>query len=157
MIEREKKTTGKEFSNIKEYLLGLRNQVEDSLSANWGYYTILNERVNVGDFILFFEKASDLGFTKKEYAEMLHINVRTLDRNLKEEFTLKIDKYENAMRIFDLMIHGIEVFGDELSFATWLREKNLALKDKPVHLLGSIAGIQIVDDAITRLEYGVYL
>ncbi|NOU58880.1 type II RES/Xre toxin-antitoxin system antitoxin [Marinifilum caeruleilacunae] len=157
MIAEKKKTrTNVGLSNIEEYLKDVRSKSSDALSSEWAFVTILNKNLSADDFSLFYNKASELGISKKEYAKVLHINVRTLERNLKNEFTLKVDKYENAVRIFSMMIHGIEVFGETARFSNWLKNHSRALGCRPVELLETIAGIQIVDDEITRIEYGVY-
>jgi putative toxin-antitoxin system antitoxin component (TIGR02293 family) len=97
-----------------------------------------------------------LGLTKKEYACYLHVNARTLDRNLKEKFTLDIDKTEKILLLWELMKRGIDVFGSEEKFSIWIREFNTALQKKPIDMFSTITGINLVNNLLTRIEYGVF-
>jgi putative toxin-antitoxin system antitoxin component (TIGR02293 family) len=55
-----------------------------------------------------------------------------------------------------LYYYGIEVFGGQERFNTWLTTKNTALGGiKPKDLLDSSFGIQMLKDELTRIEHGV--
>ena len=150
MVAQKKENEDSRFSDL------LRIEGQTPIRTNWKIVHALQEDVSSSEFSRLWETASDLGINKKEYSGFLHINVRTLDRNLKEKFTLDIDKSEKALRIFRMMHHGINTFGNKEKFSKWLREDNQALGMKPIDLFGTIAGIEIVNNILTRIEYGIF-
>lgn len=55
------------------------------------------------------------------------------------------------------MQHAFEVFEDEEKAKQWLNRENRALNGaKPVLLLDTLTGINMVNDVLTRIEEGVY-
>jgi len=127
------------------------------ISNKWALVDMLhNGKLSTSDLKEFLQLSSSLGLTKKESSNYLHINVRTLDRNLKEKFTLDNDKTEKIILLGALMKRGIDVFGSEEKFSSWIKEYNTALQKKPIDLFSSITGIELVDNLLTRIEYGVF-
>ena len=127
-----------------------------SPKTQWMLVNALQNNVQTSDFMQLSELAFELGLTKKEYAGYLHINTRTLDRNLKEKFTLDIDKSEKVFRLYEMMKRGIETIGTKDKFSKWIREENTAMQQKPISLFSTIAGIEIINNILTRIEYGVF-
>jgi len=53
--------------------------------------------------------------------------------------------------------YGIEVFGNEEKFTTWLETKNLVLDGKkPKEMLDSNFNINLVRDELVRIEHGIF-
>jgi putative toxin-antitoxin system antitoxin component (TIGR02293 family) len=51
---------------------------------------------------------------------------------------------------------GSDIFGTNEKFAEWLDARNVALNHrKPIELLNSSFGINLVRDALVRIEHGV--
>ena len=125
-------------------------------TTNWDIIDILNTVFDAPYFNNLWQKVKILGFNKTQYSEILNINPRTLDRNLKDKYTLDIDKSEKALRLDYLINHGIDTFGNEKQFSLWINEYSIALGKKPKDLFNTITGIEIVDEELTRIEYGVF-
>ncbi len=125
-------------------------------TTNWGIINILDTVFDASYFNNLWQKVSNLGFNKTQYSEILNINPRTLDRNLKNKYTLDIDKSEKALRLDYLINHGIDTFGSNKQFSLWINEYSIALGKKPKELFNTITGIEIVDEELTRIEYGVF-
>ncbi|RUT72943.1 antitoxin Xre/MbcA/ParS toxin-binding domain-containing protein [Ancylomarina longa] len=142
--------------DIEQHVLNLMEQNPDSSVSNWDYLNITKKRNNTTDFLIFYEKASALGITNQEYAAILGVSTRKLNNLLRGYDSLPLEKYEKALRIFVVIIHGIQIFGNQSRFAEWLKTYNPAITYIPIELIRCVAGIQIVDDAITRIEYGVF-
>lgn len=54
-----------------------------------------------------------------------------------------------------MFIADIEVFGSENAFKAWLQQPNIALgDDKPIDLLSTPYGAELVEDALEAMEYG---
>lgn len=72
----------------------------------------------------------------------------------KNSFNFKEKIMEKELN--SLYQYGIEVFGNEDKFSAWLATKNPTLGNiKPKELLDDDAGINLLKDELTRIEYGV--
>ena len=125
-------------------------------ATHWDIIEILNTVFDASYFNNLWQKVRNIGFNKTQYSEILNINPRTLDRNLKDKYTLDIDKSEKALRLDYLITHGTQTFGSEELFSSWINEYSIALGKKPKDLFNTITGIEIVDEELTRIEYGVF-
>jgi len=125
-------------------------------ATHWDIIDILNNVFDASYFNNLWQKVRKIGFNKTQYSEILNINPRTLDRNLKDKYTLDIDKSEKALRLDYLITHGTKTFGNEELFSNWINEYSIALGKKPKELFNTITGIEIVDEELTRIEYGVF-
>ncbi len=100
--------------------------------------------------------AQRLGLTVKELANLLPVTERTIQRKAPES-VLGTAVSEQIVLITQLTDKGEEVFGSTELFKKWIRKKNTALGGhKPLHLLDTSIGIQMVEDVLGRLSYGVY-
>ena len=64
------------------------------------------------------------------------------------------DRLYRTRRLFE---HARTVFDNEAAARTWLSTSNTALSDEsPLSLLDTDAGVRLVDEVLTRLEFGVY-
>ena len=105
----------------------------------------------------FFERlAKNIPFTLREWASYLHLSERSLQRYKKEKGAFGAAASEKIIEITMLNKYGIEVFGGQEKFNTWLNTKNVALGGiKPKELLDSSFGIQLLKDELTRIAHGV--
>ena len=88
-------------------------------------------------------------------AELLSINVRTIQRYASEKLFPRTVS-EHILRIAVITVRGEEVFGSRESFRSWLNAPNTALGDtKPLDLLASDFGRDMVLDELGRLEHGI--
>jgi len=57
----------------------------------------------------------------------------------------------------EILGRAIELFGSQAKAEEWLEQPAMALnRRKPIDLLSTPAGVETVEDHLTRLEYGVY-
>jgi putative toxin-antitoxin system antitoxin component (TIGR02293 family) len=62
-----------------------------------------------------------------------------------------------AWKFAEVLAKATDVFGSQAEAETWLTRPAMALDRKtPLELLDTAAGQQMVDDLLTRLDYGVY-
>ena len=103
-------------------------------------------------------KLSDyIGLNLQEWADYLHISERTIQRYKKENKVFDPIHSERIIVIELLYKKGIEVFGIEENFYTWMDTKSIALGGvKPKELLDTSFGISMVYDEIGRIEHGVF-
>lgn len=91
----------------------------------------------------------------KELSSILPISQRQLfrypaDHNLNKEITVHL------IQIIELFQKGFNLFGAK-KFKIWIRTKNIVLnKNKPIDIMDTSIGIEMIEDIIGRIEHGVY-
>lgn len=98
-----------------------------------------------------------LNITFKELANLLQVAERTLYR-FRSQGQLDTQASERLLLLENLTAHGLLVFdGQADALAEWFRYPLRELKGQtPLSLLTTISGFGLVDDVLTRIEYGVY-
>lgn len=88
----------------------------------------------------------------------LGMSLRTLQRNKKDvEGTLSRDQSGRAWKFAEVLAKAISVFGTRDEAEHWLEQPAIGLdRRRPIELLATPAGTDLVEDYLTRLEYGVY-
>lgn len=101
--------------------------------------------------------AQHIGVSQKTFAEgILSISVKTIER---KKPTDKLDKKisSHVIEIAKVIQHAGEVFEDKEKVIRWFSKPNRALNQvKPVDMLDTLTGLQMVDDVLGRIEEGVY-
>jgi uncharacterized protein (DUF2384 family) len=105
-----------------------------------------------------FEKiAAKVPFTQKEWANILHLSERTLQRYAKDNKHIEGIYVDRILHIEELIDTGLSVFKSPETFYEWLKQ------DKKVmgHVLNfdslyNTRGIQETLHQLSRIQYGVY-
>lgn len=100
--------------------------------------------------------ASLLAISDKDMARLLNQSVATFHRQAKAG-RLDAATSERLLLLSQLATYGASVFQDQGKFTRWLRRPLRLLGERsPLDLLDSLTGIQLVDDILGRIEYGVF-
>ena len=94
-----------------------------------------------------------------EIGEILHASGDTLDHVQSGSLDKELGPKEShrLRELQDVLDHARVVFDDEHDAEAWLHAHNRALAGKyPLSLLKTDGGARIVDDLLTRVEFGVY-
>ena len=92
--------------------------------------------------------AAILGCSERKWSR-----VRASDRDLR----LSPTESGRLLRTRQIFEHARSVFDDDKDARAWLSAPNDALSgESPLALLDTDAGVRLVDDVLTRLEFGVY-
>jgi putative toxin-antitoxin system antitoxin component (TIGR02293 family) len=87
------------------------------------------------------------------------VSTRTMHR-IKARPPKALLNYEQSSRVWkfaEILAQATEVFGSRSEAEKWLEQPAMALEGrKPIDLLATSVGVEIVDNHLTRLEYGVY-
>jgi putative toxin-antitoxin system antitoxin component (TIGR02293 family) len=95
-------------------------------------------------------------FSLAEWAAFLQLSERTIQRNQKEQKAFQSIHSQKIVELAMLYQYGVEVFGDQENFNTWLGYKSVALGGRsPKELLDTQFGVGMVKDALGRIEHGV--
>ena len=104
-----------------------------------------------------FKKIADkTPFTQSEWAAMLHVSERTLQRYAKNNGSFASINAERASQIEKIIKRGKEVFGEINKFYRWLKsnpamlEGNLSFESLTTH-----SGISMVLTELGRIEHGI--
>jgi len=86
-------------------------------------------------------------------------STRTMQR-IKAKPEKSLLNYEQSSRVWkfaEVLAHATEVFGSRSEAEKWLEQPVMALEGrKPIDLLATSVGVELVENHLTRLEYGVY-
>jgi putative toxin-antitoxin system antitoxin component (TIGR02293 family) len=97
-----------------------------------------------------------LGVSDKEMAPLLNQSVATFHRQAKSG-RLDAATSERLLLLGRLANYGASVFQDQGKFTRWLRRPLRLLHDRsPFELMDSPTGVQLVEDILGRIEYGVF-
>jgi uncharacterized protein (DUF2384 family) len=106
----------------------------------------------------FQQISGKIPFTQKEWANILHLSERTLQRYAKDNSSFEGLYVDRILHIQQLIEMGLKTFVSAADLYKWLK------KEKPVlgHLLSfeslySSQGIQDIIDEIGRIQYSVYI
>ena len=70
---------------------------------------------------------------------------------------LSVEQSGRIWKFAEILGRATELFGSQAEAEAWLERPALALDDRrPIDLLSTPAGVESIDDLLTRLEYGVY-
>ena len=118
----------------------------------------LSHRVREGiSFSYFSTLATHIHLEMNQWANYLHLSERTIQRYKKENKVFDPIYSEKIIIIELLYKKGIQVFGIEDNFYTWMDTKSLPLGGvKPKDLLDNTFGIAMVYDEIGRIEHGIF-
>lgn len=105
---------------------------------------------------LFEDIVRSSSYTIKEWSKFLHLTERTIQRYKKENRKFESLQTERIIEIAKLQLKGIEVFGSKSYFEEWMNSKVIALGNiRPIELLDSSFGIEMLMDELGRIEHGV--
>ncbi|WP_221390578.1 hypothetical protein [Dyadobacter sp. NIV53] len=106
-----------------------------------------------------FQKLSQkLLFTQLEWADILHISDRTLQRYLKENKPFEGLFAEHLYQLDNMSDLGLIVFSNAKNLEEWLRKpKNVLGKVLDFSTLQSFWGVKLIGNELGRMEHGVYI
>lgn len=106
-----------------------------------------------------FQKITNkMPFTQKEWAQILHLSERTLQRYAKDNSSFEGIYVDRILQLQQLIDMGLETFTDATAFYNWLKKEKKVLG----HIINfeSLYSSQGISDIITqlgRIQYGVYI
>ena len=104
-----------------------------------------------------FKKIADKApFTQAEWASILHISERTLQRYAKDNSTFASINAERALQIAKVLKEGEFTFGKAENFYNWLKRNPYMLEGNlSFDSLTSYEGIQRVLTQLGRIQHGI--
>ena len=117
----------------------------------------LHDATKRGLHVLVIEALSkSLNASRDELLEVLAVSLRTLTRRQKEG-VLSPEESDRVLRLARVAAQSEEVLGGREDAVNWLHRANRSLGGhKPLELVGTDAGAELVVDVLGRLEHGVF-
>ncbi|MBW6458056.1 MAG: DUF2384 domain-containing protein [FCB group bacterium] len=137
-------------------------QVNDAAAAE--YRSLFENKVRLNRLIMsglpysLFDVLRDkTPFTKDEWAGFLDISIKTLDRYKQSDKKFKVSQSEKIVGMMEVLERGVDVFGNMEMFKHWLYSTVPAFGDtRPIDLLITSYGRELVLDELTRIEHGIF-
>jgi putative toxin-antitoxin system antitoxin component (TIGR02293 family) len=104
-----------------------------------------------------FKKIADKSpFNQSEWASLLHVSERTLQRYAKGEGSFAPINAERAMQIAHVLETGENTFGSSAQFYAWLKSNPQMLEGQlSLDSLTTAHGIQMVLTQLGRIQHGI--
>lgn len=101
--------------------------------------------------------ADTVPFTQSEWAQLLHLSERTLQRYAKNNISFEGIYTDRILLLQEMIGLGLATFTDAQAFYAWLK-KNKTVMGQALNFssLSSERGIQLVIDQLNRIQQGVY-
>ena len=85
------------------------------------------------------------------------MSLRTFQRTETSSRTLSPEQSGRAWKFAEILAQATAIFGTQADAEKWLEEPALGLdRRRPIDLLSTPAGVEMVESFLGRLEYGVY-
>jgi putative toxin-antitoxin system antitoxin component (TIGR02293 family) len=99
--------------------------------------------------------AANLKVSLRALSQLLNVAERTIQRKADQDL-LDSSTTEQVLQLAEVFSRGQGVFGSSTRFQQWINTGNLTLGGKrPMELLQSRFGMQMVLDELGRIEYGI--
>jgi len=139
-----------------------KQQVHDAAAME--YRSLFENKIQLNQLIMsglsysLFETMQDkTPFTKDEWAGFLDISIKTLDRYKQSNKHFKSSQSEKIIGMMEVLERGVDVFGKMGMFKHWLYSTVPAFGDiRPIDLLSTSYGRELVLDELTRIEHGIF-
>lgn len=100
----------------------------------------------------------DLPSAESSFEKAIGISLRTLQRRKKNAAAnLSIEQGNRTWKFAEILGQATEAFGSKEEAEAWMTRPAIGLDQrKPMDLMATTAGIEAVEEYLTRIEYGVY-
>lgn len=107
--------------------------------------------------IIKFVESIDLLNDKRIVVKVIGMSQRTLYRRAKNPEPLTAEQGSRTWRFAETLTKAEDVLGDPEEAQRWMNTPAMGLEGrKPIDLITTQVGYELVDDFLTRMDYGVY-
>ncbi|WP_346797991.1 antitoxin Xre/MbcA/ParS toxin-binding domain-containing protein [Halomonas sp. Bachu 37] len=108
--------------------------------------------------IIDFVKSLSLLHDQKALIKAIGLSERALYRRIKKSEPLTADQSSRVWRFAEILTKAEDVFGDSVEAVRWMSTPALGLEGhKPINLITTQVGYELVNEFLNRLDYGVYI
>ena len=148
-------TTGGSLAQIVEFLGG-RQVFKKSITSKLDVHEVIQRGLPGGVLIYMVKHIQTM--KPLDVGHAVGVSIRTVQRRSgSPQKPLSQDQSGRAWKFAEVLTKATEVFGSQSEAEKWLTTPAVALdQHRPVDLLSSPAGVEMVEQLLGRLEYGVY-
>ena len=136
-----------------------KNEPQNIMSEPYAVYGNVNTDVQLKDFTYNnFKKVADkVPFTQAEWANILHVSERTLQRYSKDNHSFAPINAERIVLIEKVLQQAKITFGDTDKFYDWIKREPFMMEGNlSVQSLSTFDGIQSVLTQLGRIQHGIF-
>lgn len=117
------------------------------------------QAISVGIPYSLFEKIQKRSpYTVKEWAELLDISYKSMQRYQASNGRFKPIHSEKIFEFAEVFEVGMEFFGNKESFKEWLGDKTIAFGGmRPIDCMKSSYGKELVVERLVNFEHGIFI
>lgn len=135
----------------------LHRRVNRHLQKEVNAFTRISRSRKGISMVTFSALIKELPFSLKDWSGYIHLSERSLQRYIKARKPLGLPYAERVYEIQQVFLLGLEVFGRKEKLDGWLYQPSIPFGgQRPVELLDTSAGSQLVTDELHRIEYGIF-
>ncbi len=148
-------TTAGSFAQIVKFLGG-RQVFGRSITSKLDVHEVIQKGLPGGALIYMVKHIQTM--RPVDVGQAVGVSIRTVQRRTgSPQKLLSQDQSGRAWKFAEIVTTATEVFGSQSEAEKWLTTPAVALDQRrPVDLLSSPAGVEMVEQLLGRLEYGVY-
>ncbi len=148
-------TTPGSFAQIIKFLGG-RQVFKKSITSKLDVHEVIRRGLPGGVLIYMVKHIQTM--KPVDVGQAVGVSIRTVQRRTgSPQKLLSQDQSGRAWKFAEILTTATEVFGSQSEAEKWLTTPAVALDQRrPVDLLSSPAGVEMVEQLLGRLEYGVY-
>lgn len=156
-LQRERKRLAEAFKS----LLQSRNMIIDNFQTEYERHVKLTaKKENPREALLLsLSKSRNMKRLQKEFLDMKKriIENQRESKLLKKTWQAARQSYIKDIRTEALYNRGESVFGTNENFEDWMNKTSVSLgNNKPIDLIETEGGIQVVIDELGRIEHGIF-
>ncbi|MEX0771857.1 MAG: antitoxin Xre/MbcA/ParS toxin-binding domain-containing protein [Balneolales bacterium] len=154
-------------NNINKEMQGLVNETSvayqpDQLLRPKDFFTdklLITHMIRTGvPYSLFREVQKLAPFSDHNWADILEISTKSLQRYEKEERRFKRIHSEKIIQIAEICILGLDVFGNSEKLRLWLDTPSYALGNiRPSEFLKDSYGVELLSGELNRIDHGIFV
>ncbi len=109
------------------------------------------------DLVITFVQSYSQFRDHQVFAKIIGLSDRTVQRRIKKPEPLTAEQTNSTWRLATVLSKAEEVLGDRQQAVNWMTSPAMGLEGRaPLDLLTTQMGFELVEDFLTRMEYGVY-
>jgi putative toxin-antitoxin system antitoxin component (TIGR02293 family) len=154
-IEPKPCSSGGSFTQVVNFLGG-KQVFKKTITSKLDVHEVILKGIPGGALTYMVEHIKTM--KPADLVQALGVSIRTVQRRTgAPQRPLSQDQGGRAWKFAEVLTKATDVFGTQSDAEKWLTTPAVALDQRrPVDLLSSPAGVEMVEQLLGRLEYGVY-
>lgn len=139
-------------------LLGGRRVLRRTMQTPLDAHDALERGLPSAALVYMVERLRSLGSNPDSLEKAVGMSLRTFQRRREAGAKpLTLEQGARTWKFAEILTKATEVFGSQQEAERWMEQPATALEQRrPIDLMTTPAGVELVENLLVRLEYGVY-